>query len=92
MHRLRHLIAQEDDSQLVGVAKPDPRIFEFALPHFDGVARSRIAYIGDSVTMDIGGARAAGLYPIGVAVEAAGADATTAVVRLDGVSTEAAAA
>ena len=52
------------DSHLVGVAKPDPHIFDFALPHFAGIDRARIAYIGDSVTMDIGGARAAGLYPI----------------------------
>jgi putative hydrolase of the HAD superfamily len=52
------------DSHLVGVAKPDPLIFDFALAHFEGVDRSRIAYVGDSVTMDIGGARAAGLYPI----------------------------
>ena len=52
------------DSHLVGVAKPDPRVFEFALEHFAGVDRSRIAYVGDSVTMDVGGARAAGLHPI----------------------------
>lgn len=52
------------DSHLVGVAKPDPHIFDFALPHFDGISRSRIAYVGDSVTMDVGGARAAGLHPI----------------------------
>lgn len=52
------------DSHLVGVAKPDPRIFDFALVHFTEFERSRIAYVGDSVTMDIGGARAAGLHPI----------------------------
>ncbi len=52
------------DSHLVGVAKPDPHIFDFALPYFDGMDRSRIAYVGDSVTMDVGGARAAGLHPI----------------------------
>jgi putative hydrolase of the HAD superfamily len=52
------------DSHLVGVAKPDPHIFDFALPYFDGIDRSRIAYVGDSVTMDIGGATAAGLHPI----------------------------
>ena len=52
------------DSHVVGVAKPDPRIFDFALPHFNEFERARIAYVGDSVTMDIGGARAAGLYPI----------------------------
>lgn len=52
------------DSHVVGVAKPDPAIFDHALPHFEGIARQRIAYVGDSVTMDIGGARAAGLHPI----------------------------
>jgi putative hydrolase of the HAD superfamily len=52
------------DSHVVGVAKPDPRIFDFALPHFDEFDRSRIAYVGDSVVMDVGGARAAGLHPI----------------------------
>ncbi|MCE9623013.1 MAG: HAD family hydrolase [Actinomycetia bacterium] len=52
------------DSHLVGVAKPDPHIFDFALDYFVGIDRSRIAYIGDSVTMDVGGARAAGLHPI----------------------------
>jgi putative hydrolase of the HAD superfamily len=52
------------DSHVVGIAKPDPRIFDVALEHFDGIARDRIAYVGDSVTMDVGGARAAGLHPI----------------------------
>ncbi len=52
------------DSHVVGVAKPDPRIFDHALPFFDGMDRDEIAYIGDSVTMDIGAARAAGLHPI----------------------------
>jgi putative hydrolase of the HAD superfamily len=52
------------DSHVVGVTKPDPRIFDFALSHFDDCARARIAYVGDSVTMDVGGARAAGLHPI----------------------------
>ena len=52
------------DSQVVGVAKPDPHIFDFALEHFDDVDREQVAYVGDSVTMDVGGARAAGLFPI----------------------------
>jgi putative hydrolase of the HAD superfamily len=52
------------DSHVVGVAKPDPRIFDHALPYFDGIDRHEIAYIGDSVTMDIGAARAAGIHPI----------------------------
>jgi putative hydrolase of the HAD superfamily len=52
------------DSHVVGVAKPDPHIFDFALVHFPEFDRGRIAYVGDSVTMDVGGARAAGLYPV----------------------------
>lgn len=52
------------DSHVVGVAKPDPRIFDHALVHFDGTDRSRILYVGDSVTMDIGAATAAGLHPV----------------------------
>lgn len=52
------------DSHVVGVAKPDPRIFDHALPHFTEFERSRIAYVGDSVIMDIVGAGAAGLHPI----------------------------
>lgn len=52
------------DSFVVGVAKPDPGIFEHALVHFDGTERAEIAYIGDSVTMDVEGSRAAGLRPI----------------------------
>jgi FMN phosphatase YigB (HAD superfamily) len=52
------------DSHVVGVTKPDPRIFEHALAHFPEFERGRIAYVGDSVTMDIRGATAAGLHPI----------------------------
>ena len=52
------------DSHVVGVAKPDPRIFDFALPHFTEFGRDRIVYIGDSVTMDIAASSAAGLHPV----------------------------
>jgi len=52
------------DSQVVGVAKPDPAIFDHALPAFAEYSIDRIAYVGDSVTMDIGAASAAGLHPI----------------------------
>ncbi len=52
------------DSQTVGVAKPDPAIFDHALVHFAEFDRSRIAYVGDSVTMDVGASSAAGLHPI----------------------------
>jgi putative hydrolase of the HAD superfamily len=52
------------DSHVVGVAKPDPAIFEPALSYLAGVERHRIAYVGDSVTMDVAGATAAGLHPV----------------------------
>jgi putative hydrolase of the HAD superfamily len=52
------------DSHVVGVAKPNPEIFDHALPHFDEFDRSRILYVGDSVTMDIASAAAAGLHPV----------------------------
>jgi putative hydrolase of the HAD superfamily len=52
------------DSHVVGVAKPSPAIFDHALHVFDGVVPERIGYVGDSVTMDVAGARAAGLHPI----------------------------
>ena len=52
------------DSHVVGVMKPDPAIFDHALPHFAEFDRGRIAYVGDSVTMDIASARGAGLHPI----------------------------
>jgi putative hydrolase of the HAD superfamily len=52
------------DSHVVGVAKPDPAIFDHALPRFREFEVGRIAYVGDSVTMDIAAARGAGLHPI----------------------------
>lgn len=52
------------DSHVVGVAKPDPRIFGHALRRFDGVDPARVIYVGDSVVMDVGGATAAGLVPV----------------------------
>jgi putative hydrolase of the HAD superfamily len=52
------------DSHVVGVAKPDPAIFDHALPSFPDVEPERIAYVGDSVTMDIAAASAAGIHPI----------------------------
>lgn len=52
------------DSHVVGVAKPDPRIFDFAAEHFPGIDRDRVLYVGDSITMDVAGAAAAGLVPV----------------------------
>lgn len=50
------------DSEVVGVAKPDPAIFTFALDVL-GLAPERVAYVGDSVINDVRGAAAAGLVP-----------------------------
>lgn len=52
------------DSHVVGIEKPDPAIFDHALPHFADIERSRIAYVGDSVSMDIVSSTAAGLHPM----------------------------
>lgn len=51
-------------SDEVGVRKPDPAIFAFALADLPGVEPERVAYVGDSVLNDVQGARAAGLHPI----------------------------
>lgn len=51
------------DSHVVEVAKPDPRIFGFALDAL-GFAPERVAYVGDSVINDVAGAAAAGLVPL----------------------------
>ena len=51
------------DSTVVGVAKPDPRIFRIAL---DAVAAepARTVHLGDSLLADVAGARAAGIQPV----------------------------
>lgn len=51
------------DSQVVGVAKPDPAIFRYALEAL-GCAPERVAYVGDTCTRDVAGARAAGIRPL----------------------------
>jgi HAD superfamily hydrolase (TIGR01509 family) len=48
------------DSALVGVEKPDPRIFHAALDAL-GVAPEEALYVGDLYEVDILGARAAGM-------------------------------
>lgn len=48
------------DSAVVGVEKPDPRIFALALDHF-GVPASRALHLGDVYATDVLGARAAGV-------------------------------
>ena len=48
------------DSSLVGVEKPDPRIFRLGVERA-GVAAAEAVYVGDLYTVDVLGARAAGL-------------------------------
>jgi putative hydrolase of the HAD superfamily len=52
------------DSHIVGIQKPDPRIFRIALEMLPGISPSRIAYVGDSLIMDVQGSRGAGLTPV----------------------------
>jgi putative hydrolase of the HAD superfamily len=51
------------DSHLVGIEKPDPRIFAIALDAL-GLPADRCTYVGDTVYFDVNGARAAGLHPV----------------------------
>jgi putative hydrolase of the HAD superfamily len=48
------------DSHIVGVAKPDPRIFQIALERL-GVAPDEARFAGDIYSIDVEGARAAGI-------------------------------
>lgn len=51
------------DSGAVGVAKPDPRIFELALAAV-GTTADRAIHVGDAYQYDVRGARAAGIRPL----------------------------
>jgi putative hydrolase of the HAD superfamily len=51
------------DSGVVGVEKPDPRIFEIALERLD-VKPEEAVYVGDLPWVDVRGATAAGIRPI----------------------------
>jgi putative hydrolase of the HAD superfamily len=51
------------DSFLVGVEKPDPRIFHIALERA-GVEAREALYVGDLYSVDVAGARSAGLAPV----------------------------
>jgi putative hydrolase of the HAD superfamily len=48
------------DSGIVGIEKPDPRIFQIALDTF-GLSPARTLHLGDNYTTDVLGARAAGV-------------------------------
>jgi len=51
------------DSHLVGVEKPDKRIFHLACERLE-LAPARCAYVGDVLAFDAEGARCAGLVPV----------------------------
>jgi putative hydrolase of the HAD superfamily len=51
------------DSRLVGVEKPDPRIFQIALDQI-GIGSAEALYIGDLYSIDVVGPRAAGMGAI----------------------------
>jgi putative hydrolase of the HAD superfamily len=51
------------DSHVVGVAKPDPKIFLLALERLGGSPETAI-FLGDVPSVDVVGARAAGVFPI----------------------------
>ena len=57
---IRHYFDVVIDSALIGVEKPDPRIFHAALEAL-GVAPEEALYVGDLYDIDVLGARAAGL-------------------------------
>ena len=51
------------DSTVIGVAKPDPRIFEMALDAL-AVPAAHAIHVGDTPGADVDGARAAGVRPV----------------------------
>jgi putative hydrolase of the HAD superfamily len=51
------------DSHVVGFEKPDRRVFEPALDVL-GTVPERVVYVGDTASIDVVGARNAGLYPV----------------------------
>jgi putative hydrolase of the HAD superfamily len=50
------------DSAVVGVQKPDPRIFALALEKL-GIGHDGVVHVGDTVRFDVEGAQAAGIRP-----------------------------
>ncbi len=55
-------VAAVVDSTVVGFEKPDPRIFQHALERIGADAATAV-HVGDSVYLDVEGARAAGIRP-----------------------------
>ena len=60
---LRGRFATVVDSHVVGVEKPDPAIFHLALAHMDAEPATTL-YVGDVFSIDVLGARSAGLAAV----------------------------
>lgn len=60
---LAHRLACIVDSSVVGVEKPDPRIFRIGCERL-GSAPDETLYVGDLPCLDVEGARAAGLHAV----------------------------
>lgn len=52
------------DSAILGIAKPDPRIFGPVADALPGIPASRMLYVGDTVHADVRGANQAGLQVV----------------------------
>ena len=68
------------DSGIVGVEKPNPRIFEIALER-GGVRKDEVVHVGDVYEVDVLGARAAGIEPIMIITTGSAAPADVRVIR-----------
>jgi putative hydrolase of the HAD superfamily len=60
---LRELVHGVVDSAVVGAEKPDPAIFRYALD-LAGTEPDRTLHVGDLFSVDVLGARAAGLHAV----------------------------
>jgi putative hydrolase of the HAD superfamily len=60
---LERLLPDVFDSAVVGLAKPDPAIFELAAARL-GVPLRELVHVGDSESADVAGAHGAGAYAI----------------------------
>jgi HAD superfamily hydrolase (TIGR01509 family) len=68
------------DSAIVGVEKPNPRIFQIALDRA-GVKPNEVVHVGDVYEVDIVGARAAGIEPIMIITSGSEAPPDVRVIR-----------
>ena len=69
------------DSHVVGVEKPDPRIFSIALERMGGLAAAECLYVGDLYHVDVAGAERAGLTPVLIDPAGLHADKTCMKIR-----------